>query len=181
MLSAYAAHEREVGDIGDGDDEDERGGAHEQPERQARPLAEDFVKWDDGDAIVGCRIVRLLVFTQEPGVDRGDFGSCLLECGARRKARDHRGHPMRASLNHLRAQVVIAHHHVEQCIDALGIERRRLEHADDRRRLVVEPHLLADDTRIAAEALQPELVRQHRHAWDTGSVVTGSRQAPEDG
>ena len=179
MLAAHAAHQREVGDVGDGDDENEGGGAHEQPERQTRPFAEDFVKWDDCDLVMRCRIVRVLVLALEPRVHRRNLGPRLLQRRAGSEARDDRRHPMRASLNHLRAQVVLAHHHVEQGIDRPRIERRGLQHADDRRQLVVEAQLLADDARIAVEAPHPVLVREHRHAGNTRSVVARSRQAAD--
>ena len=61
VLPAHAAHQRQVGDVGGRDDQDERRGAHEQPERQPGPLAQHFLEGDDRDAIVGAGIVRVLV------------------------------------------------------------------------------------------------------------------------
>ena len=42
VLATHAAHEREVRDVGAGDDEHERRGAHQQPEREPGVLAEHF-------------------------------------------------------------------------------------------------------------------------------------------
>ena len=99
---------------------------------------------------------------------------------AGREPRDHLRHAMRAALDHHRAQVVLADHHVEQRVDAVGKERRRLQDADHRHRLrrrarTCLPTMLG----IAAEALHPVLVRQHHHRRHAGSVVARPREPAE--
>ena len=57
--------------------------------------------------------------------------------------------------------------------------RRGLQHADDLDGLAVDSERLADDGRVAAEALLPVLVRQHHHRRGAGSVVAVAEGAPE--
>ena len=59
--------------------------------------------------------------------------------------------------------------------------RRRLQHADDRHRLAADAQRLADDRRIAAEALLPVLVRQHHHRRGARAVVARVEARPRTG
>ena len=72
-----------------------------------------------------------------------------------------------------------AHHHVEQRVDPVGKERRGLEHADHRHRLAVQLHLLADERRVAAEALPPEVVGENHDGRHSRAIVARARQPAE--
>ena len=86
---------------------------------------------------------------------------------------------MHAALHHHRAHVVRADHHVEQRVDAVGKERRGLKNADDGHRRAVQPQLLADDARVAAEALHPAFVREHHDGRNARPVVARPREPAE--
>jgi hypothetical protein len=84
-------------------------------------------------------------------------------------------------MHHHRTGVVLADHHVENGVHPIREERRRLHDADDQDALSIDPHRLSDDAAVAAEALHPELVRQHHHRWCRGAVVSVVEQSPEHG
>ena len=111
--------------------------------------------------------------------DGRDLGARLLDRRAGSESRHHLGHPVRASGHHRRAHVVLAAHHVHQGVDPSGKIRRRLQHADDRDRLAADAQDLAEHGRIAGEALQPVVVRQHHHRRRARAVVSGVERPAE--
>ena len=99
-----------------------------------------------------------------------------VERRARRQTAEKLGHPVHASLDHRRVEVMRARDDVGDDLGLLRIRHRRLEHADDRRRPIAQPHLPADHVRIALEGARPEPVGQHRRAVGLRPVVGRSEQ-----
>ena len=111
---SHAAHQREIGDVRRRDDQDERRGTHQQPEGQLGALADGLLEGNDRDPVVGAGVVRVGILSLESGVDGGDLGPRLVERRARLQPSDQLGHAVGATLDHRRAQVVLAEHHVEE-------------------------------------------------------------------
>ena len=86
---------------------------------------------------------------------------------------------MRAALDHQRAGVVLADHHVQERVVAVWEGGRGLEDTDDRHRLAVDDHLLADRAAVAAEALHPVVVGEHHDRRHFGAVVAVIQRAAE--
>ena len=181
VLTTHAPHQREVGDVRGGDDHHERGGAHQQPQREPRALAEGFLERDDSHAEIRPRVVRFLVVPPHAGVDGVDFPARLVDRGAGSEPRDHLRHAMHTRLDHLRAEVVRAEHHVEEPVHPVGKERRGLQNADDLHRVGVQAEMFADDVRVAAEVLHPEVVGEHHHRWHARPVVGRPSEPTEHG
>ena len=75
--------------------------------------------------------------------------------------------------------MVVADDHVQQRIGASGEERCRLKNPDHRYGLVIQGDLLADDTRVAAEAVGPSFVREH-HDWRNSRPVIARIRHPAE-
>ena len=181
VFAAHAAHERQVGDVRAGDDEDKGRGAHQEPEGELGLLPEDFLEWRECDRVARRRIVGLGMVGVHPLGDGGDFGARLLDRRTGGEAGDHLRHAMRATGDHHRAHVVLAVHHVHDGVDAGREVRGRLQHAHDLDGLAADPHRLADDRAVAAKAFLPVLVREHHHGGGAGAIVTRAKGAAEHG
>jgi hypothetical protein len=179
VLATDAAHQRQVRDVGRRDDHDERRRAHQQPDGEPGALAEDFLERLDADAEVGARIIGIPMIVLDAGADAGDLRPRLVDGRVRSEAGDHLGHPVRTSLHHQCARVMLADHHVEQSVHPVREVRRRLHHADDRHLPAVDDHFPADDAGVPVEPRLPVLVGEHHHRGRLGAVVVLVEQPSE--
>ena len=124
------------------------------------------------DAIVRPRIVRILELTVDSRADRGNLGTGLGDRRAGSEPGDHLGHTVGPALHHQRTRVVLADHHIEQCVHVPGKNgagwSTPITVADCSSSLTWR----ADDARVSAEAFDPVVVGQHHHSRDAGAVVT---------
>ena len=100
----------------------------------------------------------------------------LLERRARRQTPEQLRHPVHASLDHRRVEVMRARDDVRDDLGLLRIGHRRLQDAHDRRGPIAQRDLLADDACVALECARPEAVRQHRRAIRVLPVVARAEQ-----
>ncbi len=171
VTPSHAPHQREICDVRRRDEENERRDTDQQPEGQLGSLADGLLEGNDRDPVVGPGIVGVGVLALEPVVDGGDLGPRLVERCARLQPPDELGHAMGAALDHRRAQVVLAEHHVEEAVHLIREVGRGLQHADHGHRLPVHEKPAADDAGVGTEAADPEVVGQDRHRRDAGAVV----------
>ena len=67
-------------------------------------------------------------------------------------------------------------------ISQLHSVKSRLHHADDGHVVAVHDQFFPDDSRISAEPLPPEVVRQHHQAMPVGNAIVLRREGPpQDG
>ena len=126
-------------------------------------------------------LVCIRMFPYHPREHALHFVARLLQGGGRRQARDQFGHAVAAVLHHQRAQMVRAHHHVQQRVHRVGEERRGLQHSDHGHGRAAEVHRRTDDRGVAAELFQPELVGQHHDRRHALPVIGRCRESAELG
>ncbi len=164
-LTGGAARQQQVRDVGAGDEQHESDGAEQQPQRRLRRVAEEVV------------------------LERLDAGAPA-RVGFRKRLREvgRDGQHVRVGLLKSDAGLQPAHDEqpVKVVVHLLGLERQRQiqlalvlvgrpgrQDADDRVRLAVDANLAPDHVGIAAEALVPEAVGQHRHVVATDDAFFG--------
>ena len=178
-LAADRAREDQVGDIRTRDDEDDRGGGeqHEQdrPCRRRNLIAQRADTQPHG----GPRRVGVGMLAHHCFVRGRQLRARVLDRGAWREAAEQLRHPVCATGDHQRAEMVRARDDVGDDLRVGGIRHRRLEDTDDRRGARTEADGLADHGRIAGECRAPEAVRQNGGARRAWPVVCGIQQAPE--
>ena len=180
-LAAHETGQREVRDVGAGDEQDEADRGGEQQERRAGVPRELLAEGNGHDRHAGRDGIVLGVVVRHFGRDfreilaRALERRPLLEAGERE---EHPGVPVVLDL-FARAEGAGGDRHVDVVL--VGIARNRRQDPDDRVRPVVHAEDLADDLRIAAEASHPVLVREHEHRFGAVPVLALQEGPPEDG
>jgi hypothetical protein len=170
-VALEGAREHQIGHVRAGGEEHEPGDGHQQEQRLPRVGRECLAQGRDAHGIARGRIVVLRVLPVHARGDVIDLGLSLLDRGARRNAREHVRHSVRAAVHHRRIQVVRAGDDVDEKVGLAGERRRGLENADDRDRPAVHAELPADHIAFAAELPLPVLGRQHHHGDGGRSVI----------
>ena len=165
--------QQQVGDVGAGDQQDERDRAHQREEHDAnRPAVLLLVERQDAglDVLVG---LGILLFDLSGYVDQ-----LRLPVRSRDAGRQVSEGPEWARIALLLQQ---AGHLVERQPD-VGVEGEPhpfRHHADDRRRVVVDAHRPADHAGILAVAIDPHGVTDQRHGLGAGFVVVRNEVATD--
>ena len=111
-------------------------------------------------------------------MDGAELGTGGLDIDAGSEAAEELGHPMHASIDHRRVEVMRAGDDVGDDLGFRGIRDRRFQDADDRRRTIAEADSFADQSGIAAERCRPEAVGQHRYSGGVRPIVSRIDQPP---
>ena len=173
-VAAQHPRQRQVGDVGAGQQQHQAGRAEQQPQDRPR--------------VGGQRRQHRRGAGAEPGLGAIDVREVLLEPlrhGGHLGGRRLEGHPGLEQPEHLqpregapvgddvalrrRAERARRGRHVD--VDAVGIVRHVRHHADDGVRPVVHLEHLADDVRVAAEPGGPVVVAEHEHRLGALVVV----------
>ncbi len=170
-LSRRRAREQHVGDVGAGDQEDERHRRQEHEERRPDVSDHGLLERSDGHVAVGAGELLL----QAPG-DRRHLGPREVE---RRPALQAREHPeaLPSAVGGAGSEDV-----GRPELGSRRPERREVEalrhDPDDRVGLAVQVHRLPEDLRVAGIAPLPEAVAQHDLVFPAGFLLFRQEDAP---
>ncbi len=104
-------------------------------------------------------------------IHRSQLGAGRFQIGAGRQSREKIGHPVDASGDHRRRQVMRAGDDIGYDLGFGRIRNRRLQHADDGRLPRAEANAFANYGRVALERGRPEPVGQHGGAGCARPVI----------
>ena len=161
-LALHQPRQREVPDVGAGDDEDHNRRDQQDDQRRLRLRRQLVLPRRDQNVEAARLGIRLRVVLMER---RGNLSQLRLRVrggGAGRQARVHRGHPMRPLVLHRRAHVVIVGRVVRvEVLRALRrVMRAGLEDADDLRLLDRQVQRLSEHRGIRSEHALPVRVSE---------------------
>ena len=186
QLAVPAQHprQRQVGDVGAGDEQDQAGDAEQDQQQVARPFGQRRAHVQRGGLEArGRGAIDAGVIRGEALVDGGDGRGRLLVGVPVLHAAEHAEPAERAAV--LRdgplggsAERAGQHRHVDVVL--LRVVRHVGQHADDAVGPIVHLEHLADDVRIAAEAGAPVGVAEDQHRLGAGQIVGGDERAADD-
>ncbi len=168
-------HQHQVREVGAGDQQQQRHGRRQHPQRPAEAAGELLAVGSDQHAFLPRVAARELLL--EPPADAVELGRHLLAARARAGARDHADEV--GGLAVVAPRVLVRGERDRKVDVADGEQELRGHHADHGEGLAVQRERAADHLGVAAEAALPESVRQHHDLLVARDVVRGTEGAPE--